>query len=139
MNSKEQAQASRISVIRQETEDAENLGSALKMSEHFSPDIVMMSPNMPSVIGAGNVTDAMRDFFNTFDFEIYYSSEEIVVFGDWAFDRGTYRHKIGPKGSSKLAEETGKYIWLYSLDPESNWKQARIMWNSSDVPVVNDT
>ena len=131
--------SSRIAKIRQETELAENQGSAKGMSNHFAPDVVMLAPNMPAVSGAENVTNAMNEFFDTFEFEIHYTSEEIVILGSWAFDRGTYHHKLGLKGVSDPVEESGKYIWLYSLDSEDSWKQSRIMWNSSDELQANDT
>jgi|GEM_PF-1832466 len=129
----------RISRIRQETEDAENRGSAEEMSKHFASDIIILGPNMPAVSGFDDATDAMRGFLETFDLKINYSSEETQILDGWAFDRGTYQQMIGPRNTNYRSSETGKYIWIYSLDAELNWKQARIMWNSSDKIPANDT
>lgn len=128
----------RISEIRQETEDAENRGNAEEMSKHFASDIIILGPNMPTISGIDDATDAIRGFLETFDLEIHYSSEETQIMQGWAFDRGTYQQKIGPKNSESLVSETGKYLWVNSLDTELNWKQARIMWNSSDELLAND-
>lgn len=126
------ADSSAIDRARQDTEAAENAGSVERMRVHFADDIVMMGPNMPAVSGAANVAEAMRGFFDTFDVQIQYSSEEIVIAGDWAFDRGTYRHTLTPKQGGPSLNETGKYLWVYRRVPDGSWRQARVIWNSSD-------
>ena len=119
--------------IRRETEAAENDGSVDRMRVHMAEDVVMMAPNMPPVTGATNVAQAMRGFFDAFDVQIQYTSEEIVGTGDWAFDRGTYRHTLTPRGGGVALKEAGKYLWLYRRTPDGSWKQARVIWNSSDA------
>jgi ketosteroid isomerase-like protein len=69
---------------------AENGGSVDQMRVHFADDLVMMGPNIPPVTGADSVAAPMRVFHDAFAVQSEYNSQEIVVFGDWAFDRGTY-------------------------------------------------
>jgi ketosteroid isomerase-like protein len=64
--------------------------------------------------------------------QIRYTTAEILVTGDWAFDRGTYSQTLTPKGGGVAQKETGKYLWLYHRAPDGSWKQARVIWNSSD-------
>lgn len=123
---------STIDAIRRDTEAAENAGSAERMRAHFADDIVMMAPNMPTVVGAATTAQAMRQFFDMFGVQIAYTSIEIVVSGDWAFDRGTYTHTLTPKRGGSAMRETGKYVWLYRRTPQGAWKQARVIWNTSD-------
>ena len=121
-----------IDAIRRDTESAENAGSVERMRVHFAEDVVMMAPTMPTVVGAANAAQAMRQFFDMFAVQIAYTSIEIVVSGDWAFDRGTYVHTLTPKRGGTPLKETGKYLWLYRRTPQGAWKQARVIWNSSD-------
>lgn len=121
-----------IAQITADTEAAENAGSAERMRVHFADDLVMMSPNMPAVAGADAVADAMHGFFASYAAQIEYSSEEVVVDGDWGFDRGTYRQTLFPKGGGSAIIESGKYLWLYRRYPDGSWKQSRVIWNSSD-------
>ena len=125
-------QRERLDRIRRETEAAENESSVERMRVHMAEDVVMMAPNMPAVTGAANAGQAMRQFFAAFDVQIQYTSSEIVVAGDWAFDRGVYRQTLTPRQGGTPLQETGKYLWVYRRTPEGSWKQARVIWNSSD-------
>lgn len=97
-------------------------------------DVVMMAPNMPSVTGANNAMNAMGMFFGAFQVQIQYVSQEIVVDDNWAFDRGTYKQKLTSKHGGPAQEEAGNYLWVYRRDPSGSWKQARVIWNSTDAP-----
>ena len=111
---------------------AENAGDLEEMLVHFADDLVLLVPNAPAVSGAETVAAAMREFHQAFAVEVQYGGEEIVVFGDWAFDRGTYRVTLTPKSGGAPISESGKYLWLYRRHPDGSWKQSRVMWNSSD-------
>jgi ketosteroid isomerase-like protein len=118
--------------IRQEIESAENGGSVERMRAHFAEDVVMMAPNMPAVAGADSAAQAMRQFFDAFNVQIQYNSTEIVVSGDWAFDRGTYSQTLTPKQGGAPLKESGKYLWVYRRAGDGSWKHARVIWNTSD-------
>ena len=121
-----------IAAVSAQTQVAENAGSVELMRVHFADDVVMMAPNMPAVTGADSVAAAMRSFFDAFTFQAQYTSQEIVVLGDWAFDRGTVRSTLTPKSGGAPILETGKYLWLYRRHPDGSWKQTRVIWNSND-------
>jgi len=126
-----------IADVTAQTQAAENAGSAGQMRVHFADDLVMMGPNMPAVTGADSVAAAMQVFFDAFTVQVEYKSQEIAVFDDWAFDRGTYRRVLTPRNGGAPMPEDGKYLWLYKRQPDGSWKQGRVMWNSSDpVPPV---
>lgn len=125
-----------IATVTAQTQAAENAGSVEQMRPHFADDVVMMGPNTPTVTGADSVAAAMRAFFDAFTVQIQYTSMEIVVIGDWAFDRGTYHHTLTPKSGGVSMLANGRYLWLYRRHPDGSWKQSRVMWNSSDpVPL----
>jgi ketosteroid isomerase-like protein len=76
---------------------AENAGSVDQFRSHFADDLVMMAPNKPPVTGGDSVAALMREFHDAFAVQVEYNSQEIVVFGDWAFDRGTEQYTLTPK------------------------------------------
>jgi len=115
------------------TQAAENAGSVEQMRVHMAPDVVMMAPGMPAVSGRDSASAAMQGFFATFAVQIAYQSQEIVVAGDWGFDRGTYRHTLTPKAGGAAINESGKYLWIYQRHADG-WKQSRVIWNSDSVP-----
>lgn len=118
-----------IHSIRAGAEAAENCGDADYFLKHCSDDVVVMPPAMPQVTGAGNVAEFMREFFRQFDFRISYSSEETQVFGDRAFDRGSFTHTLTPQSGGDSIKEDGKYFWFYSRTRDGQWKMSRVIWN----------
>lgn len=52
----------------------------------------------------------MAGFFAQFDIEVSYVSAEIVVMGDWAFDRGSGVQSLKPKGGGPTVSESANYL-----------------------------
>lgn len=118
--------------IRDTVQAAENAGRLDQMSPFFADDLVIMAPGFPPVTGAEAAAEFMTGFFAQFEVEVSYTSAEIVVMGDWAFDRGSGRTTLKPKGGGPHVSENANYLWLYRRDPSGAWKHAR----SLGTPVV---
>jgi len=91
----------------------------------FADDGVDMPPGAPAVVGR----DAYRTYCTSMlermgDFSWAFDIAELVVTGDWAFERGTYSIIMGD-GS----EDRGKYLWLYQRDADGHWRFARTIYN----------
>lgn len=54
-------------------------------------------------------------------------SSEIVVSGDWAFDRGTYRAKYLPLKEGAPVEGTGSYLYISHRQRDGSWKLSRLV------------
>lgn len=120
-----------ISEIREAVSEAENTGDVMKMVPYFGSDIILMAPGFPPVEGPEAVREFMAGFFDQFDVEVSYSSDEVVVMGSWAFDRGSARQILKPKDGSGEVREEANYLWLYRRDDDGSWKHARVTWNAS--------
>jgi ketosteroid isomerase-like protein len=108
---------------------AENAGSVDQFRRFFADDLVMMGPNNPPVIGGDSVAALMRVFHTAYAVQVEYNSQEIVAFGDWAFDRGTERYTLTPKAGGAPIRKTGNYLYLYQRQEDGSWKQSRVIWN----------
>ena len=108
---------------------AESAGSVDQFRGFFTDDLVMMGPNEPLVIGGDSVAALMRVFHGKYGVQVKYDSQEIVVFGDWAFDRGTERYTLTPKAGGAPITKSGNYLYLYQRQKDGSWKQSRVMWN----------
>ncbi len=108
---------------------AENAGSVDQFRSHFADDLVMMAPNKPPVTGGDSVAALMREFHDAFAVQVEYNSQEIVVFGDWAFDRGTERYTLTPKAGGAPIRKSGNYLYVYQRQEDGSWKQSRVIWN----------
>ena len=108
---------------------AECAGSVDKFRNFFADDLVMMGPNKPPVIGGDSVATLMREFHSAYAVQVEYNSQEIVVFGDWAFDRGTEQYTVTPKAGGEPIRKSGNYLYLYQRQKDGSWKQSRVIWN----------
>ncbi len=120
-----------IARIRDTIQAAENAGRLDLMRPFFADDLVIMAPGFPPAVGAEAAAEFMAGFFGQFEVKVSYASEEIVVMGEWAFDRGSARQTLKPKGGGPPISENVSYLWLYRRDPSGAWKHARVTWNAS--------
>ena len=118
-----------IATATAQFEAAENAGSVDQFRSYFADDLAMLGPNKPPVTGGDSVAALMRVFHDAFTVQVEYKSQEIVVFGDWAFDRGTERYTLTPKAGGAPIQKSGNYLYLYQRQKDGSWKQSRVIWN----------
>ena len=122
----------RIAEIRREIERAENAGDPSFIDEYATEDIVAMPPGQQPNIGKAAGKENLRDRFATFDVRVDYTSEEIIVGEEFAFDRGTATATHVPKNGGEALERTSNYLWLYRRTSDGDWKQFRVIYNTSE-------
>ena len=120
-----------VDSIRVEFEAGENAGDLDRMTRHLAADVVAMPPNRPITTGAAALTESLRGFLGAYKVDVKYKTDEIVVSGDWAMERGTAVETMTPKAGGAAETSNAKYLWLYHRN-NGKWELARLMWNSSD-------
>jgi len=118
-----------IAAVAARFEAAENAGSVDQFRSFFTDDLVVMGPSEPPVIGGDSVAALMRVFHGQYAVQVEYKSQEIVVAGDWAFDRGTERYTLTPKAGGTPIQKSGNYLYVYQRQADGSWKQSRVIWN----------
>lgn len=130
------ADVSALATIRQAVEAAENAADADAAAALFADDIVAMVPDFPVQEGRGACTAFMRDVMGWlaahFDRHITYTSAEVVISGEIAFDRGTFLVTVSPKDGGAASHVTGKYFWLLRRTASEPWKIARLIVSRDD-------
>ena len=86
------------------------------MTRHLAADVVAMPPNRAITTGAAAFTESLRGFLGTYKVEVKYKTDEIVVSGDWAMERGTAVETMTPKSGGAAETSNAKYLWLYRHD-----------------------
>ncbi len=123
--------------IRRRMEAAENAGDAEAIASLFADDAVLMVPTFPVQEGAeacaGFIRDLLPGLLAHFDRRISYTSAEVRIDGDRAFDRGLFAFTATPRAGGATNHETGKYLWLYVRPPDGGWKLSRAIM-SLDEP-----
>ena len=120
-----------INNIRLEFEAGENTDNLDRMTRYLAADVVAMPPNRAITKGATDFTESLRGFLGAYKVAVKYTTDEIVLSGDWAFERGTAIETMTPKGGGAAETSSAKYLWLYHRN-NGKWELARLMWNSSD-------
>ena len=97
----------------------------------YSDDVISMPPNQPPLHGKAAVRSMWESVLEGFSIDSTVSVEEVEVAGAWAFERGTYKMTLKPKGGGELIEDEGKYLDIVRQQPDGDWKYARVSWSSS--------
>jgi uncharacterized protein (TIGR02246 family) len=120
-----------IDRTREEYAASWTAGDAARISGLYTDDAIVMYPDQPPISGRAAISEYFKGFFTDFealDFQL--ASSEIVVAGDFAYDRGTYRWKAKPKKGGAPLDDDGKYLVILRRESDGRWRVARDMVNS---------
>ena len=109
--------------------DAFNAGDAARLSSLYMDDAVGMPPDGPDNVGREAMRRDFDEMFEQFTYSETAPVEEVQVFGDVAFIRGTWRDLATPKMGGDAEESTGKWLWITRRQPDGQWKIARHISN----------
>jgi len=125
---------SAINNLREKEEMAAETGNVDALLALRSDDFIAMPPDQPSVKGKEAVREFLTGMFGQMNIEETLVSEEIIVSGDWAHDRGTFAGTAVPKAGGTTISIDGKYLWILNRQDDGSWKYIIQMWsnNSSD-------
>jgi ketosteroid isomerase-like protein len=99
-------------------------------------DVIVLPPDGSIITGRQALMKLNQEFFNRSETLFDNKSDEIVVSGDWAFDRGTYRYTETPRAGGSTVITEGNYLWLARREPDGSWRHARIIWNTRQRPTA---
>ena len=108
-----------------------------KTAAVFATDGIEMEPNMPNVAGQDAIRKRYTDMMAGFDTDIQLKSEETVVNGDWAFDRGQFWLHVmskDPKSTLPMVMDQGKYLVILRKQADGGWKISRAASSTSIAP-----
>lgn len=123
--------------LRDSIQAAETGGRPDGMLAAFAEDVVLMAPGMPAMVGKTAATEAIRGMFQAMTFSVQYASDEVVVMGEWAYDRGSYTASMTPKAGGPAGADRGKYLWLLHRQADGSWKYHRVIWNADAAAPVS--
>jgi ketosteroid isomerase-like protein len=92
-------------------------------------DIVMMHPNRPAVTGLAANRAELLAAFEKFHVDQTVVSDEIVVVGEWAFDRSRATTTLTPIAGGTAVTVRSKAITILRRQPDGSWKIARVIGN----------
>lgn len=130
------ADRSRIDALRTALEAAENAMDPDAIARLLSDDAVLMVPDFPVQEGKPACTDFLRDTLAglaaRFDRHISYTSHEVAVAGEVAFDRGTFVFEVSPRDGGGSTRVAGKYLWILRRTAQADWIVTRLIASRDD-------
>ena len=126
-----------ISQLRDAYAAAFTAEDAAKVASLYVADGLLMDDNAQVITGRDAIRAHLEKLMAGMETDIQLKSEETVVNGDWAFDRGqTWVHIMSKDPTSKLPMimDQGKYLVILKKQPDGAWQVARAMTNSNIGP-----
>ena len=111
-----------------------NANDVERVAAVLTDDVVYQAPHEPEIAGKDAVTAWVKAYFDAYSTKWEKTTLELVVTGQWAFERYAYKATDTPKAGGPAIEDKGKGINIYHLDYDSAWRLARDSW-SSDLPI----
>jgi ketosteroid isomerase-like protein len=132
----DQAEIAKIVAVRDAWIAAVKAKDIEQLMSLLTDDIVMMHPNRPAAIGKDANRADLVAAFDKFDIEQTVESDEVVVAGEWAFDRSRSATTLTPVSGDGPITLRSKSITILRRQPNGSWKIARVIGNL-DPPAGN--
>ena len=112
-----------------DTVEAANSGDLEGVLSHFADDVVLMIPEEVPIFGKKLIRPRLQELFDHSEIKCFFTFEEAVVSGDWAFARGYASATADPrddKRSMKFLRDQ-ECLAVLQKDSTGSWKIARLM------------
>jgi ketosteroid isomerase-like protein len=109
-------------------------GKLEEMFSYYQDDVLISAPGAPDIIGK----QAWRESIDAslpqgMDMDMAFTTEELEISGDLAYERGTYAIKVtDPATPEQSMNIGGRHIHIFKRQPDGSWKGWRLMENSAD-------
>jgi uncharacterized protein (TIGR02246 family) len=99
----------------------------------FAKDAVIIAPAAPDVVGFEAIRTMYTDMLKQVSMTVHFSTDEVAVAGDLAYERGTYTLKIADKASGRVVQDVkNKHLHILKRQPDGTWKTWRMMVSSAE-------
>lgn len=130
-----EAESAGVKQFVTQIQDSFNSGDLDRAMTVFADDAIIMGNGIPDVNGIQAIRALYDDMMKQASLDVQFSTDEIRVFGDLAYERGTYRVRMMDKASGKaLPEIHNRHVHIFKRQPDGNWKTWRLMVNSPEAP-----
>ncbi len=94
----------------------------------FTRDAVIVAPDTPDVVGYDAIRALYAQTLAQVSLTVHFTTDEIEVREDLAFERGSYTLRITDKASGKVVQDgVNRHIHMMKRQPDGAWKTWRMM------------
>ena len=99
----------------------------------FANDAVIIAPSSPDIVGLDAIRAMYAGIMKQASMTVHFSTEEVAVAGDMAFEHGTYTLRIADKTTGRVLQDAkNKHVHIFKRQPDGTWKTWRMMVNSAE-------
>jgi ketosteroid isomerase-like protein len=120
-----------IKKLGQEFFAAVNAGDLDRRMATMDPDIIIMPPDRPCMVGKEEIRRLSYDYSAVYDEKCSLFYDEIETAGRWGFVRATVTGTRTTKSDGGVEKVNLKNLWIVRRQPDGEWKFWRIMFNST--------
>ena len=105
---------------------------AAAYADLFQDDVLWAPPNAPNATDKETIQSAVQGLFDTFEFEVEITPDEVEVMGDFAYVLGQVTGNLTPRNGDPVRPIHFQMLWLLREGPDG-WKISRQVWNNKPV------
>ena len=110
---------------------ADNASDVERIVAFYEDDALLLPPASPAVAGKAAIKKRYRQGFEKARLELAFHSEETLVAGAWAFDRGLTQGRNVWRDGREPTKFEHKYLMILKRQPDGAWKIARLIWSDN--------
>ncbi len=129
-----QADVEAINKLREQEMAAFSAADVITLLGLFTNDVIVMPPNEPALSGKDALRSWAENIYKQFTVQGKYTSSDIVLAGDWAFERFTSTLTTKPVAGGEPVQEVIKGLHIYHRQSDGSWKIAQDIWNTDNPP-----
>jgi len=120
-----------ITALGEEYFNATNLGDASRCLATMAPDVVIMPPDRPSIVGRDELHRLPSEYHARFELSYRLVYDEVEVTGDLAFARANVTGTRKSRSDGGVEALQWRNLWVLKRQPDGEWKFWRIIFNSA--------
>ena len=108
-----------------------NAGDLDRRMATMDPDVVIMPPDRPSIVGKEEIRRLSRDYSATFEEKCSLVYDEVEIAGHWGFARATVTGTRTSRSGGGVEKVSLKNLWIVKRQADGEWKFWCIMFNKT--------
>ncbi len=123
-----------VNALLEQAVKAFNAGDVDAFMDCFADDAVWMLPNQPAITGKEAARTWYQDVFERTAFDVTPYTDDLMVAGEWAYARRTYKGEVVRRATGEHISRGSKRISILHRQTNGTWKIAHDIWNSDNPP-----
>lgn len=123
-----------LQVARARLDSVSRAGDAVANTDAFTADAIVSMGTLPDIRGSRALLEAMKSFYERYVVTAHQlQPAEVEVYGDTAYERGTWLFISGVRGQ-QLKTERGRYAAVWHRGADGRWRIHRYLENLLPIP-----